>query len=398
MELGPVIAIACTALAAFVALYWIVVVVVVARLLPKLPRVGEGLRLTPPAEWPSVSIVVPAHNEERVIEECVRTLLASDYQRLEVITVLDRCTDRTRELLRPFEAADPRLTVIENGSCPPDWAGKCNAARVGAERASGRFLLFTDADVQFAPTLVRASMALLLRDGRGLLSILPTLTTGHWFERVVQPAAAMALLRIYPVDRVNRDHRRRPFANGQFMLFDREVYERIGGHAAVKDDLLEDIAFARAVEAVGSRGFIAIADGMMVVSMYPTLGAMRTGWKRIFVEACKRKTSRLRQQAVRIAAIGVLGPIVQVVALAVGLSLGGPYAGAALLAVGIGALAQVVALAAVYRLSRSPISGAFGYPLASAIVAKAFWDGAADLRSGRPIRWGGREYVLTPRR
>lgn len=397
MEDGSVTAIICTVLAAVIAVYWSVVVGVVIALVPKIPKVADGLRVPEPSEWPSVSIVVPAHNEERVIEGCVRTLLASDYPNLEVITVLDRCTDRTRELLRPFEAADPRLKVVENGSCPPDWAGKCNAARVGAEHATGRYLLFTDADVEFDRGLVRASMGLTLRDGRGLFSLLPTLTTGEWFERVVQPAAALALLRLYPIDRVNRDEHRRPFANGQFLFFDRAIYDRIGGHAAVKDDLLEDIAFARAVEAAGSRGSIAVADGMMVVNMYPTLQAMRSGWKRIYIEACKRKAWRLRQHAIRIAAIGVAGPIAQLGALIAGLAVGGWIGAAAVIVVAIGVLAQTVALGSIYRMSRSPLSGALLYPIGSAIVAKAFWDGASDLLSGRPIRWGGREYVLTPR-
>lgn len=398
MEDGSITAIIATALGLVILVYWSIVLGVVASLAPRIPKVRMGLDVPAPAAWPKVSVVVPAHNEERVIERCVRALLASDYPNLEVITVLDRCTDRTRELLRPLEARDPRLTVVENGSCPPDWAGKCNAARVGAERATGAYILFTDADVEFDPALLRAAMGLLLRDGRGLLSLLPTLTTDRWFERVVQPAAAMALLRIYPIDRVNRDERRRPFANGQFMLFDREVYDRIGGHAAVKDDLLEDIAFARAVEAAGARGAIAVADGMMVVNMYPSLAAMRTGWKRIYVEACKRKPLRLRQQALRIAAVGVLGPVAQALALVAGFTAGGVYAVGAAVVVGLGVAIQLASLGAIYRLSRSPLTGAFFYPLGSAIVAKAFWDGASDLVSGRPIRWGGREYVLTPRR
>jgi chlorobactene glucosyltransferase len=402
MEAATLTALIALPLAGVAMVYWMIVLGVVLVLRPKIPRIADALDDSPPSRWPRVSIIVPAHNEERVVEACVRSLLATDYPDFEVLMVLDRCTDRTRELLRPFEAAEragrDRLRVIENDHCPEDWAGKCNAARVGAEAATGEFLLFTDADVAFDQRLVRASVTSAVGGSRGLLSLLPTLTTDRWFERVVQPVAAMTLLRIYPIDRVNRDQRRRPFANGQFLLFERRVYERIGGHAAVKDDLLEDIAFARAVEAAGERGAIAVADGMLVVNMYGSLAAMLTGWKRIFIEACKRKPARLRQHAARLWTVGQLAPIVQLVALVAGVLCGGAVGWGAVAVVVVGLLVQAIALGLVYRMSRTPLSGALLYPLGAFLVAKALWDGASDLESGKPIRWGGRAYVLEPRR
>jgi hypothetical protein len=100
------------------------------------PFVHEGLEGTP-VPLPPLTVVIPAHNEERVAAACARSVLASDYPALELVFVLDRCTDGTRRELEPIAAADPRLVIVDNGSCPPDWAGKCNAARVGASRARG---------------------------------------------------------------------------------------------------------------------------------------------------------------------------------------------------------------------------------------------------------------------
>ncbi|MDZ4828707.1 MAG: glycosyltransferase family 2 protein, partial [Phycisphaerae bacterium] len=377
------------AISGAVAAYWTLVVVRLALLLPRLPRVRGGLASpVPPGGWPTVSVIVPAHNEERVIESCAASLLASDYPALEIVVVLDRCTDRTLELLRPFAERDARLRIIENRACPPDWAGKCNAARVGAEQASGRYLLFTDADVEFAPALIRAAMGLAIAESRGLLSLLPSLVAEAWYERVVQPVAAMTLLQMYPIDKVNRAERRRPFANGQFLLFDRRVYEAIGGHAATKDDLLEDIAFARLVDASGARVGIALADDMLVVHMYSSLDAMRTGWKRIFIEACHRKVGRLRTNAVRTFALGVVSPIAQLASVLVAAFVGGPVWMTALVAILVGLAAQAVALNIIFGTSRLPRRGAIFFPLGSAIVAKALWDGAGDLRAGRPVRWG----------
>ena len=381
-----------------IAAYWSVVIVRLAMVLPRLPSVRAGLTSpTPEGGWPVVSLIVPAHNEERVIEACVASLLASDYPALEIVFVLDRCTDKTKELLRPFTERDTRLRVIENDSCPPDWAGKCNAARVGAESARGAFLLFTDADVQFEPTLVRAAVGLALQERRALLSLLPTLVSDTWYEQVVQPVAALTLLRMYPINKVNREERRRPFANGQFLLFDRKVYDSVGGHAATKDDLLEDIAFARLVDASGARVGMAIAEDLMIVHMYSSFSAMLSGWKRIFIEACRRKVRRLRFNALRVFFGGVLAPIVQVAALVVALSQSDATWIVALSALVTGLLFQAIALAWVFTMCRMPKRAALYFPLGSAIVAKAMWDGASDLVAGRPVRWGGREYVLVPR-
>jgi glycosyltransferase involved in cell wall biosynthesis len=348
-----------------------------------------------------VSIIVPAHNEERVIDACAASLRAQRHPALEIIFVLDRCTDRTREILLAHAHADARIKIVENDACPEDWAGKCNAARLGAERATGAYLLFTDADTWFDPDLVSASLALARDRGLGLLSLLSTLTCTHAWERIAQPVASMNLVRMYPISRVNREENARPFANGQFMLFDRECYERIGGHRAVKDDLLEDIAFARKVYASGSRCGIYIADDMLRCSMYDSLGAFVLGWKRIFIEACKRKPTRLRRNAWSILSTGVGLPALQVVAFTLGILLlhgGHPVPGAALVAVvTAGVTVQIVTLMWVYALCGTPRLPALLYPVGCWIVGRIMLDGARDLAQRRPVTWAGRTYVLEPR-
>jgi len=387
------------------AVYWAIAIVRIVRELAQLPRVREGLEIVEPAGgWPRVSVIVPAHNEEALAPRCAESLLASDHPSLEVIFVLDRCTDRTLERLTPIADRDPRLRIIENRSCPPDWAGKCNAARVGAEHAGGEALLFTDADTEFDPRLVRAATALLKHRGLSLVSLLPTLTREHFFERAAQPVASLTLLRMYPISSANRPVNPRVFANGQFLLFDRAMYERLGGHTAVKDDLLEDIAFARAVrDRGGGRCGLFVAESMLVVRMYDSMKAFSEGWKRIFIEACLRHPGRLRRKAVEVMAIGVGIPIAQVltavlatVAFGLSSSTNTLAALAWLLAVG-GFVLQTGALAVCYRQAAAPLLGVLFHPFGSWIVAASLWGGALDLERRRPVRWGGREYVLEPR-
>jgi chlorobactene glucosyltransferase len=202
------------------------------------PFVRDALVGPAPATWPTVTVVVPAHNEQRVAAACARSILASDYPALDVVFVLDRCSDGTRAALEPIAAADPRLRIVDNLDCPADWAGKCNAARVGAGHARGQVVLFTDADTRFDPQLVRASVQLMFARGWMMLSLLSSPTHDHWFENVVQPVTSLMLLKLFPMRRANamghpdRGRGHRPFANGQFMMFDRAAYDALGGHAA----------------------------------------------------------------------------------------------------------------------------------------------------------------------
>lgn len=366
------------------------------------PTVQRGRRLPPPPSgWRRVSIVIPAHNEERVIERCCRSLMAQDHPDFEVIFVLDRCTDRTREILEPMVAVDPRLRILDNHDCPDDWAGKCNAAHRGAQLATGEIFVFTDADVRFDPQLLRSTVALAREDRRQLVSLLSTLTIEQRFERIVQPAASMQLLNQFPIDRINRRRFPRPFANGQFMLFERDMYERIGGHTAVKDDLLEDIAFARAVHHAGGSGAVYLADGMLEVSMYDSWPAFRTGWKRIFIESVKRSPRRLRKYALRLVVVGGVLPMAQVFALIgaiLHLAADRPAMAAAT------ALPTVVAwpirrwtLRGCFRLAGADPALARWWHLGCLATASIMWEAARDLVHRTPVRWGGREYVLEPR-
>jgi hypothetical protein len=389
-------------LSAAAGLYWAIVWRRVANMLRERPTVRAGLDApVPEGGWPRLSVIVPAHNEQSVIDTCCASLRGQDYPKLEIIFILDRCTDRTREIVTRHAREDARISVIENDSCPLDWSGKCNAARIGAEHSSGEYLIFTDADTQFDPALCRSTVALAMQRGYGLLSLLSTLTYHQRFERIAQPVATMMLMRMYPPRRQGSAKKTRPFANGQFMLFPRTWYERIGGHEAVKDDLLEDLAFAKLVQDADGDCAALLADGMLRCAMYESLQEFKTGWKRIFIEACRRRPPRLRKNAWRGIVIGLGLPAVQVMAVIVAaalLSMDVIPLPLAIIAVVIAALAiQFAALVKVYAAAGAPIASTFYYPLGCWITARAMLEGARDLEMRTPVKWGGREYVLEPR-
>ena len=122
---------------------------------------------------PRVSIVIPARNEERNLEEALRSVLALDYDNLEIDVVDDRSTDRTGEILDRMAAADPRLRVVHVRELPPGWLGKNHALWLGAAKATGEFLLFTDADIVMEPTALRRAVGAMVADGLDHLTASP---------------------------------------------------------------------------------------------------------------------------------------------------------------------------------------------------------------------------------
>ena len=362
------------------------------------PRVRDGDAL-PPAPG-LLSIVIPAHNEERVIAESVRGLRRQTRRAFEAIYVLDRCTDRTKEFLLAAAEGDPRIRVIDNASCPDDWAGKCNACRVGAAHATGEWLLFTDADCRLGPEMLDAMLAIAANRRTDLLSAVGRLTYQHHFERLLQPVAGAMLFRMFPLDKANREDRRWPFANGQFLLFRREAYESFGGHKLVKDALLEDLAFARRIHERGGQLGVVDASRRMEVAMYDSARSMRSGWTRIYIESCGRIPRRLVFAAVELLTVSIVLPFAAIAALALGAvgALRGVDGSVLLAAIGaLGLATGFVVVALLHQRQRAPLVGAFLHPLAAAVVAHWLLDGARMLRRRVPVRWGGRSYILEPR-
>ncbi|MCL4221560.1 MAG: glycosyltransferase [Phycisphaerales bacterium] len=385
--------------------YWSVALGRVLRSLRTLPTARAGLSL--PAPQRRVCLIVPAHNEERALPRLAESLKRQDYKTARFVLVLDRCTDGTGEAVRRVVGDDDRFEIIELGECPPAWAGKVNAAWQGVlqSRAAreAEVLVFTDADCELDPGCLRACVALLEDRRLDLLSLLSTLRMEKWFELLCQPAATLELLRHNPLERANRnDEQHRAFANGQFLMFRAEAYHRAGGHPTVREALLEDIALAKRM-AHGPERFrtgLLVADGMVRCSMYDTWTQFRSGWRRIYIEACGRKSKRLVGNAWKARGVGTVLPLGAAVGLLT--SIGDPSLDVGWrLGVGIvSGSALSVWLAALWLLARA--GGAAGWTvllhaIGTWLVGGILIEGARDLRERRPTRWGGREYVLEDR-
>jgi chlorobactene glucosyltransferase len=220
----------------------------------------------PDATLPSLSIVVPARDEERNIEPCVRSLLAQRGIDAEVIVVDDRSGDETSTILARLQREFPALQVVRGEALPEGWVGKPWACSQGARRARGEWLLFTDADSRHAAFASASTLAFARSHGADALSIM----TGQDLETLAERAMLPAILQMIifasgMISEINDPQRPdRALANGQYLLVSRAAYDALGGHAALRGEIVEDIEFARRLKRDG-RFRLIVAEGTQLV-------------------------------------------------------------------------------------------------------------------------------------
>jgi len=233
-----------------------------------LPRLGKA---SAPSVWPSVAVLVPARNEEANIRRCVTSLLAQDYPAFSVWVLDDASTDATARILAELADGEPRLHVAQGAPLPAGWLGKNWACQQLAEKVPAEvpLLLFVDADTWHAPTMLRQTVATLQAHQADLLSALPQQETRTLAEMLTVPLLPWALLSHFPLWLTRRVRwPRLSAAVGQHMLWRRSAYQRMGGHAAVRHEVAEDLALARRTAALGMRVLLVPGRGQVFCRMY----------------------------------------------------------------------------------------------------------------------------------
>ncbi len=199
-------------------------------------------------DMPFVSILIPARNEAKNIEACVRSLLKQNYPNFEVIVLDDHSRDQTGAILARLTEKNERLRVLKGKSLPEGWLGKHWACHQLGEAARGDLLLFTDADTRHHPGTLGHSVAALLQEDADLITAFPRQEVLTWGERLIVPNMAWGVFCYIPVRLAQQIHS--PMLTmtiGQFMLFRRSTYDAIGGFEAVRDNIVDDVALGRMI-------------------------------------------------------------------------------------------------------------------------------------------------------
>jgi cellulose synthase/poly-beta-1,6-N-acetylglucosamine synthase-like glycosyltransferase len=241
--------------------------------------------IAPPEPAPLVSIVVPAKDEAERIEACLTAALAQTYANFEIVSVDDRSTDGTSAILDRLAANSSRLTALHvlPGELPEGWAGKTNALNLAVPKAKGDWLLFLDADVAVNPDLVSRMIGLAAARSYDAVSLLTGLHCNSMLQKAVLPAAAGAWGMMHLVSVTNNDNLKNfAIANGQVFLIRRTAYESVGGHAAVRFELAEDVQLMRRLKSAGFRTRLFHGDKLATTQMYGTTRQAIRGWARIY--------------------------------------------------------------------------------------------------------------------
>ena len=233
-----------------------------------------------PEELIELTVIVPARNEEQRLGACLESLVSQSEEIFklgrdwELIVVDDQSTDRTTDIARSFAG----VTATRAGPLEKGWTGKNNAIWTAARKARGRWLLFTDADTVHEPGDLHRAMHEAARHNAGVLSYSPRQIVTGLAQRTLMPLVFSELALAYPPAKVSDPNQRIAAANGQFLLVEREAYRRLGGHAAVADNVLEDVALAFLAKRrkVGLR--FRYAPDAVATRMYSTTEAMIEGW------------------------------------------------------------------------------------------------------------------------
>jgi len=272
---------------------WLLVglfVVLFVRIPPRLPA-PSGIR---DGGTPLVSIIVPARDEEENISALLASLGRLEYRAFEVLVVDDESQDRTRELVLAADSGNANeIRLIQGEPLPDGWFGKPWACHQGAMEARGALLLFTDSDTLHGPLLLDQAVECMRSEGAHALTLIGRQIMGSFWEKLLQPQFFLLLAARFPRTGTPKrpKHWKEAIANGQYLLFRREVYESLGGHEAVRGEVVEDMRLAQLLVRGGWRLVVREAVGLRT-RMYRSLGGFVEGWSKNVTTGALQTTPR----------------------------------------------------------------------------------------------------------
>ena len=223
----------------------------------------------------SVDVLIPMRNEEGNVEACLKAVLNSELLEASRVYVLDDgSTDETGKLICEF-----KVNKLTGTQLPEGWLGKVWACHNLAQASSGEYLVFIDADVRLHPYAIASAINKMNKFGWDFISPYPKQITGSILEKLIQPLLQWSWLASVPLRIAEKyPNRSMTIANGQFFIVKRSAYEKSGGHAAIPNEVLDDLELARLLVSKGVKG--GVADGSSVAScrMYKSNSELVDGY------------------------------------------------------------------------------------------------------------------------
>lgn len=369
-----------------VALGWVLAIV---RIVRQWHRPRWVLRPSDPAaeSGVSVSVVIPARNERDNIGACLDTVAAQDHPTLQIVVLDDGSTDGTTAIVNEFAERESRLTVLNGGEGIADgWFGKPWALQRAQKHATGEWLIFVDADVRLHPHAVSRVVHAAKDAGVDMVTGLGALGAETFWEKVLQPAVGGLILAGNDLDEVNDPTKTdKNLANGQFIAISREAYDAIGGHEAVRQDILDDIGMARALVGAGRTYRCLRMRELFYCRMYTGFADIWEGWSKNLFAGMRYSWGNAIAALVFTFLFSVSGPVVLAGALMLELELEWVWWGIVLTVLMQGARGLMDGL------YKQPIAYGLTHAPANVLVMAMIVNSALQTSRGN-VSWKGRTY------
>ncbi|HEU5311084.1 MAG TPA: glycosyltransferase family 2 protein [Candidatus Eisenbacteria bacterium] len=373
---------AATAALVLVAIAWLGGAISYALGVRRIPSLA-GEEPLPDASLPSLTIVAASRNEAERVEEGARSLLRQDYPGARVLLVDDRSTDATGEILDRLARGDPRLAVLHLATLPEGWIGKPHALHVAAFEARTEWILFTDGDIQLAADTARRAVSIAVRERADHVAIAPDLLVDSITEAMFVGFFVIAFNLSQRPWNASDPRSRDSIGVGAFNLVRREAYERSGGHARIRYDMIDDLSLGRILKRSGARQlFLAHAGRVRAKWHTGARGLIRGVEKNAFASLGYR-------------ALPAFGAVIVQVALTLGPALGWLVPGSVAKVAVVAAWCGVVAC---YALASREVPirpwHAVLMPLGGLLFAYAILRSAVKVLARGGVDWRGTHYPL----
>lgn len=375
---------------------WLYLVAYVVKSLKQTPLLDSFEKSTIIKNFPKVSIILPARNEEKYIARCLDSLLKQDYPNFEIIAINDSSTDRTEVIMQHYAARDPRILVVNAKSKPVGWVGKNWACYQGYLRATGNLLLFTDADTVHLPSTMSLSVKHLILENLDALTAIPKLLCKDFWTKITLPMLLTFLYSRFSALRVNDPKTKIGYFFGSFFIISRRTYEKVGTHKAVRHEIIEDGALGGKVKEEKFMMKMVRGDNYIEAIWARDFHTLWHGLRRLMIPLYNQKRKRASLMAIAIFFL-LFEPFLLLPYSLLFLNIARDDIFSLILIVSDTMACAIIIFSSVIQLRLSVFQNplyALASPLGGAIISLSFITSIIDARKKGTVSWRGRQYTL----
>ena len=342
---------------------------------------------------PKVSVILPARNEEDFIGRCLESLRTQDYNDFEIIAIDDSSEDKTGEIIEELTKKDSKIIHVSANEKPQNWMGKNWACMEGFKKATGNIMLFTDADTKFEKNVISLAVSHLQSEDLDALTVIPRLRCIDRITKITLPMLSTFLHSRYSALNVNNPKKKVGYFFGSFFVIKRKVYEEIGTHEKVKQEIIEDGALGKITKESGYALKMVRGEHLIEALYSRSSKEMWNGLKRLMVPLYHQNSA---------SAVGVFFAVLFILFMPIPLLAYSVIAFEPSLSFSTLLISAIISTITIFSasimetrmgLDLSIMNSVFA-PIGSIIVVLGFLSGILHANKSTAVSWRGRKYSV----